>query len=117
VIVASFDSGALKRFRAIAPQVATSATAKEAFPFYWLYRLRLESVYTPPAEVLMIPQYYKKKKVVTSRFIKTVHQRNIRVHVWTINSESRMKQLLYLGVDGIMTDYPNRLIELVDRKN
>lgn len=117
VIVASFDSGALKQFRTLAPAVATSATATEAIPFYWLYRLRLDSVYTPPAQVLMIPQYYRKKEVVTSRFIKTVHQRNIRVHVWTVNNASRMKHLLELGVDGIMTDYPDRLIELLGRKN
>jgi glycerophosphoryl diester phosphodiesterase len=116
VIVASFDSSALKHFRTIAPAVATSATAMEAFPFYWLYRLRLDSVYTPHAQVLMLPLYYRKKEVITSRFLKTVHQKNIRVHVWTVNRKSRMKHLLALGVDGIMTDYPDRLIELLGRK-
>ena len=116
VLVASFDSGTLKQFRAVAPQVATSAAATEAIPFYWLHRLHLDSAYTPPAQVLLIPQYYRKKEVVTPRFLKAVHERNIRVHVWTVNRVSRMKHLLKLGVDGIITDYPDRLIRLLGRK-
>jgi glycerophosphoryl diester phosphodiesterase len=116
VAVASFDSGAMKYLRSIVPEAATSATAMEAIPFYWLYRLYLESIYTPPAHVLMVPHYYRKKEVITPRFVKAVHQKNIRIQVWTVNRTDRMKHLLAMGVDGIMTDYPDRLIELLGRK-
>jgi glycerophosphoryl diester phosphodiesterase len=36
--------------------------------------------------------------------------------VWTVNEVAAMQRLLDLGVDGIMTDHPQRLLELL-RKN
>ena len=33
---------------------------------------------------------------------------------WTINSRDRMRQFIDLGVDGIITDYPDRLIEVLE---
>ena len=37
----------------------------------------------------------------------------VRVDVWTINDPDEMARLLDMGVDGIMTDYPDRLLELM----
>ncbi len=39
----------------------------------------------------------------------------MKVEVWTINETSEMKRLLALPVDGIMTDYPDRLLPLLAR--
>jgi glycerophosphoryl diester phosphodiesterase len=33
----------------------------------------------------------------------------LKVVTWTVNDPKRMKELIALGVDGIMTDYPDRL--------
>ncbi len=41
--------------------------------------------------------------------IKDAHDRGLAVKVWTVNDEDRMNQLIDLGVDGIITDYPDRL--------
>jgi glycerophosphoryl diester phosphodiesterase len=43
------------------------------------------------------------------------HTFGIQVHVWTINDVDEMADLLALGVDGIVTDHPARLAELVGR--
>jgi glycerophosphoryl diester phosphodiesterase len=40
----------------------------------------------------------------------------MRVQVWTVNDVKAMKRLLNLGVDGIMTDYPQRLMELLKKQ-
>lgn len=118
VMIASFNAGALKKFRSICPAVATSAGASEAILFYALQKMRLESAYSPVAQALQVPQAYGDLQVVTKRFIEAAHARNLKIHVWTVNSVDSMNTLLQVGVDGIMTDYPQRLLEIMKgRKN
>ena len=118
VMIASFNAGALKKFRSLCPAVATSAGASEAILFYTLQKIYLESAYSPAARALQVPPAYGDLQVVTRRFIEAAHDRNLKVHVWTVNSVDAMKKLLQIGVDGIMTDYPQRLLEITKgRKN
>jgi len=112
VMVASFSARALKKFRTICPAVATSAGSSEAIWFYALQKMHLESVYTPNAQALQVPENYGDLQVVNKRFIAAALARNLRVQVWTVNDIDSMKHLIKLGVDGIMTDYPQRLIKL-----
>lgn len=54
--------------------------------------------------------------LVTERFVAAAHARGIQVHVWTIDDRDEMVRLLDLGVDGIMTDRPQVLKDvLVER--
>jgi glycerophosphoryl diester phosphodiesterase len=113
VMVASFESDALQKFRSACPGIATSAGASEAMLFYALQKMHLESAYTPAAQALQVPRTYGDLQVVTKRFVEAAHARNLKVHVWTVNDVDSMKKLLQLGVDGIMTDYPGRLLEII----
>ncbi len=54
--------------------------------------------------------------VVTERFVRRAHRRGIEVHVWTIDDADEMERLLDLGVDGIMTDRPAVLREVLERR-
>ena len=51
--------------------------------------------------------------LVTDRLIATAHRLGIQVHVWTIDDRAEMARLLDLGVDGIMTDRPQVLKDLL----
>lgn len=51
--------------------------------------------------------------IVTRAFINTAHRIGLAVHVWTIDETDQMERLLNLGVDGIMTDRPTRLLETI----
>ena len=113
VMIASFSAGALKKFRTTCPAVATSAGASEAIWFYALQKVHLESVYSPSAQALQVPENYGDLKLTNKRFVAAAHARSMRVQVWTVNDVDSMKRLLKLGVDGIMTDYPQRLIEVL----
>lgn len=53
--------------------------------------------------------YYK---LVTPELIKKCHERKIKVEPWTIDEPSEIKRLKDMGVDGIITDYPNLLNNL-----
>ena len=96
--------------------MATSAGAREAFLFYGVQWAHLENIYTPSAQALQVPQHWGNIQVITPRFLKAARARNLRVHVWTVNNSQHMQRLLKLGVDGIMTDYPEKLIRLLGRK-
>jgi len=113
VMVACFDAGKLGEFRSVCPEVATSAGAPEAVLFYWLQWANLESAYSPNAQALQIPETFGDNRIVTRRFLDAAHARNMRVHVWTVNEVEAMQRLIDLGVDGIMTDYPERLVKIL----
>ncbi|MDT8304908.1 MAG: glycerophosphodiester phosphodiesterase, partial [Anaerolineae bacterium] len=100
VLVASFHPDTMRAFRETCPEVATSGTEVEIRPFYVLNRLRLASLYTPPAEAFQVPEYSGNLHVVTAGFVRAAHGRNVDVHVWTVNETADMERLLALGVDG-----------------
>ena len=115
VLVASFRSSVLKEFRRLCPEVTTSCTFRESLLYFWLSKARMTSIYSPPAAALQVPEIYGNTRVVTRPFVEAAHRRNMQVHVWTVNDVPSMKRLYDLGVDGIMTDYPDRLLRLVNR--
>lgn len=47
--------------------------------------------------------------MVSARLVEEAHDKGIKVIPWTVNDVDRMKALIELGVDGIITDYPNRI--------
>ncbi len=52
-------------------------------------------------------------KEVTHESIAEAHQLKLLVNVWTVNEKKRMRELIKMGVDGIITDYPDRLGEVL----
>lgn len=51
--------------------------------------------------------------LVDTRFIAAAHRLGVAVHVWTVDEADEMRRLLDLGVDGIMTDRPSTLKEVL----
>jgi len=63
-----------------------------------------------------VPANQGRMPLVTPRFVATAHRLGVQVHVWTIDDAAEMTRLLDLGVDGIMTDRPQVLKDvLTDR--
>ena len=56
------------------------------------------------------PQY----EYVTQKMIDDLHEKNIAIIPWTVNSKSIMVDLIKMGVDGLISDYPNVLVDVVD---
>jgi len=51
--------------------------------------------------------------VVDEPFVSAAHAAGIAVHVWTVNDETQMHHLVDLGVDGIITDLPSTLEQVL----
>lgn len=115
VIVGSFRQQAIDEFRAACSEVATAGTPSEVRNFLALYKIGLGATYQPPMQVLQIPDRLGALQIVSKDFVQTAHQLNLQVHVWTINETEDMQRLINDGVDGIMTDYPDRLLKLLGR--
>jgi glycerophosphoryl diester phosphodiesterase len=116
VIIGSFNQTILEEFRVDCAEAATSAGPGEVSKFLSLYKTGLSATYSPSMSALQIPESVAGLQIVTKDFIDAAHERNLKVHVWTVNETKAMKPLLEMGVDGIMTDYPDRLQSLLREK-
>ena len=57
---------------------------------------------------------YQGQPVIDAAFVRQAQANGLPVHVYTINEQEDMKRLMALGVNGLFTDYPDRLLELVN---
>jgi glycerophosphoryl diester phosphodiesterase len=115
VLVASFNQSAMDDFRAVCPEVSTSATEAEVRTLFY-YHLALGTVfYRPPAGInaVQVPEERSGFHILTPRFVAGAHSKGLEVHAWTINDLAAMQRDLDLGVDGVITDYPDRLLSLL----
>ncbi len=67
----------------------------------------------PPWHCLQVPVRARGVTLVERRFLEAAHEKGLQVHVWTIDEADEMHRLLDLGVDGIMTDRPRLLREVL----
>ena len=69
-----------------------------------------ESRHNSPID-FVIPQF----RLASRELIEEVHEEDLKVFAWTVNLESEMRRLLFLGVDGIITDEPGLLAAVLKR--
>ena len=116
VMVASFHDEAMQNFREICPEIATSASRTEVRNFVLLGKVFLSGFIAPKYQSIQ-PPYDPKESlnipIMTERFIREAHAKNIRVEPWTVDDPALMKQYIEWGVDGIMTDRPDLMIEVL----
>ncbi len=116
VIAASFRSRPLASLRQTCPEVATSASSSAGMSFVFLHWLRLDAAYHPTSQAFQFPTHFGEIDLIDRRFVARAHAHNIQVHVWTVNDPNAMQHYLDLGVDGLITDYPDRLLRTLNRQ-
>lgn len=98
-IVISFDANVLEAVRKIEPALMTGL----------LYDAQIENPIERALEV-GARQLAVRGDLVTPGFIAAARKKDLQVVCWTVNHPAHMRLLLAAGVDGIMSDYPDRLI-------
>jgi len=114
VLVAAKSHLVHKRFKAVNEAgIAVSASIKQGMLFRVLSEMGLSRFYHPDVYAFQFPEKSRGLQVITSEFIDAAHYHGIEVHAWIINEIKDMIKLLEIGVDGIITDYPDRLHKLL----
>lgn len=112
VLVGSFHDRRLTRFRrASRGGVATSAGPREVLAA--TAAARLGRPLGGAADAFQVPERSGPLRVVGRRFVEAAHAAGKQVHVWVVNDPADMHRLLDLGVDGIVTDRADLLIEVL----
>ena len=128
VSLQSFDWRSLREVQALAPDMATSyLTADQSWLSNlqtgrpglspWLDGLDIDDFEGSTARAIKAAcgdiwsSYHLE---VDADSIKLAHQLGLKVNVWTVNETSRMRALIAMGVDGIITDYPDQLRQVIE---
>jgi len=115
VLVASEHQAPLDEVRKLAPEIPTNFSYLESGMFIQAMGTR-DANYRPPADALQIPHRHESWELVTPESVAFAHRLGIEVHVWTVNEEAEMSELLEMGVDGLISDYPARALDVVRRR-
>jgi glycerophosphoryl diester phosphodiesterase len=115
VIVGSFYERSLQLFREHCPGVATSAGPGSVRLLMALNWLGLANLLSPSYQALQIPEAYDGLQVASPRLLKNAQERGLNVQLWTINEQPDMRRLLDLGAHALITDYPNRALQVLGR--
>jgi len=114
VFVASEHQEPLDEVRMLAPEIPTNFSYLESGGFFQAMVSR--DNYRPPGDALQIPRNYESWQLVTPDSVEFAHRIGFEVHVWTVNEEAEMEELLDMGVDGLISDYPRRLLDVIRRR-
>ncbi|MEO8066329.1 MAG: glycerophosphodiester phosphodiesterase family protein [Flavobacteriales bacterium] len=102
-IVQSFDPEVLKAIRSLSPDPAIALLVDNS-----------ASLEVNLARLSFTPEIYSPRyKRIDEKLLRELRDRNIGIAAWTVNGEADMQRMIALGVDGIITDYPDRLIALL----
>ena len=105
VLISSFNLEAIKKVKEIAPELSTAALFS-----------------TPVENVLEVLKDCKADAInpffvmVSEEFVEQMHNAGYKIYPWTVDDEDMMQYLIELEVDGIITDVPEILIELLNKK-
>ncbi|MHB1138544.1 MAG: glycerophosphodiester phosphodiesterase [Microthrixaceae bacterium] len=127
VCAGSFSDERLRRLRSLlGPELCTAASPPEVTQLVATAQVSARTrrqegpdegprrgVVPRPYQCVQVPVRHGRVTIVTPELVRAAHRRGCHVHVWTIDDPTEMHRLLDLGVDGIMTDRPSVLREVL----
>ncbi|MFU8793474.1 MAG: glycerophosphodiester phosphodiesterase family protein [Acholeplasmataceae bacterium] len=118
IILASFHQEIFEAMQTLKktthPSLMMSPEQSGVITFYALHILRLNVFYKDPIAALQLPTEQFGINLSTKSIMRTAQRHNIAVHYWTIDDPEEMRRLILLGADGIMTNRPTLLKEIID---
>lgn len=103
VAISSFDRAALKTLRGLDPEIALGLLTRKTRPRDILKE----------AELLKVQSIHISTHRLSKNILTQAHTNGLPVYVYTVNRPSLMKRYLAMGADGLFTNYPDRLDEIL----
>lgn len=100
LLISSFDHRALQQVRKLDPDLNIAALGYSIPVDYAHYAEALGAVAANPA-----------LELVDQAYVDDAHQRGLKVYVYTVNDPEDIQAMAALGVDGVFTNYPERVLE------
>lgn len=121
VLLATVNDSIMKEIRKELQEndltIATGFSRGEVAAFlHWLAGGKARP-FVPHGQAFQLPCKYGGITLVSAETVNTAHELGLEMFAWTINEVDEMERLLRLGVDGIITDYPARLRDLLLEKH
>ncbi|MFZ3063724.1 MAG: glycerophosphodiester phosphodiesterase [Nitrospirota bacterium] len=105
-IISSFDIDCLKNLRKISDDIIIG----------FLYNKKNWNMAIKKVVALKAYSFHVSDKILSEELIAKAHKNRMRLFVYTINDVKKMWQAVELGVDGIFTDFPDRLADILSHK-
>jgi glycerophosphoryl diester phosphodiesterase len=102
-VVISFDAGTLADLRKLDATIMTGVLVEEA-------RADLVKASVDAGARQLCPR----STLVTSALVDEAHRSDLHIATWTVNDPEEMRAVIAAGVDGVMTDFPDRLRSVID---
>jgi glycerophosphoryl diester phosphodiesterase len=104
VVISSFNPFALRRAKLAGPEIEAALLLAPDLPSWtrWGITRRFSRADGLHPELRMVDEAY----------VTRAHKAGLAVRVWTVNEEEEMRRMFTLGVDGIITDLPDRAVAL-----
>lgn len=105
-IIQSFDVAILEAVHGLAPLIPVALLVENA-----------DGMEANLQRLTFTPNYYSPAfSIANAQLAEQLRERNIGLLVWTVNEETDIEGMLELGVDGIITDFPERAMALVGKR-
>ena len=118
LIVGSFHVEMVRALRQATSSFAESFLAKDEVSRAQLaFRMGQKKFSTEGARFASLPTKEGKTRLDEPAWIEFLHQNGLKVFYWTINEKEEAEELIRRGADGIMSDYPERLNEILNPKS
>jgi glycerophosphoryl diester phosphodiesterase len=105
-IISSFDIDCLKNLRKISDDIIIG----------FLYNKKDWKKALKEAVDLKAYSFHVSNKILSDELITKAHKNGMRLFVYTINNGDEMRKAVRLGIDGIFTDYPDRLHKVLEER-
>ncbi|MCG1023797.1 glycerophosphodiester phosphodiesterase [Sutcliffiella horikoshii] len=115
LLVASFDQEILSTFNSFTEgQVALVGGRQEITRFVLFHKLFVRNLYKPQVDAFQVPLQESIFDLTNQRLIRDAQRSGVQMHYWTIDDKETMRYLLERGADGILTNRPDLLLEVME---